>query len=380
MKFGVFMPPHHHPVGINPGVAYERDLEFIEQLDKSGWDEAWIGEHHSGGAEIYAEPGFLIAAAAQRTRHIMLGTGVVNLPLHHPLMVADRMVMLDHLTRGRAMLGVGSGALAADFTMMGLELADKRRMSEEALEAIVALLRAEGPVTMKTDWFELKEARLQLASYTKPHLPIAVAGSSSQDGSSASGRYGIGLISGTGIGGEQLPKVWDWFEESAQRHGREADRADWRVMLYFHIADTQEEALSEIRYGLKSFSGLGLVGATKQELDDPDLIDKLIERGRILVGTPDDAIETIEHLLEVSGGFGGFVAALYGLASPQNVLKSYDLMGRYVMPHFQGHFETVRQNREWVLATRGGPNGADTTGTPDGYYTSPVVRSRNGSH
>ena len=66
----------------------------------------------------------------------MLGTGVVNLPLHHPLMVADRMVMLDHLTRGRAMLGVGSGALAADFTMMGLELADKRRMSEEALEAI----------------------------------------------------------------------------------------------------------------------------------------------------------------------------------------------------------------------------------------------------
>ena len=121
MKFGVFMPPHHHPVGINPGVAYERDLEFIEQLDKLGWDEAWIGEHHSGGAEIYAEPGYLIAAAAQRTKHIMLGTGVVNLPLHHPLMVADRMVMLDHLTRGRAMLGVGSGALAADFTMMGLQ-------------------------------------------------------------------------------------------------------------------------------------------------------------------------------------------------------------------------------------------------------------------
>ena len=176
-----------------------------------------------------------------------------------------------------------------------------------------------------------------------------------------------------------MPKVWDWFEESAHRHGREADRGDWRVMLYFHIADTREEALSEIRYGLKSFSGLGLIGATKQELDDPDLVDKLIERGRILVGTPDDAIETIEHLLEVSGGFGGFVAALYGLASPQNVLKSYDLMGRYVMPHFQGHFETVRQNREWVLATRGGPNGADTTGTPDGYYTRPVVRSRNGS-
>jgi limonene 1,2-monooxygenase len=174
MKFGVFMAPLHHHVGDNPTLSFEEDLAFIQHLDYLDFDEAWIGEHHSGGVEIIADPVMFIAAAAQRTKRIMLGTGVVDLPLHNPFMVADRMVMLDNLTRGRAMLGVGSGALKADFTMIGLDIEQRRRMSEEALEAIMGLLRAEAPVTMKTDWFELRDARLQIASYTKPHMHVAV--------------------------------------------------------------------------------------------------------------------------------------------------------------------------------------------------------------
>src|SRR6266511_3604343 len=115
MKFGVFMAPLHHRVGDNPTLSIHQDLELIEQLDRLDFDEAWIGEHHSGAVEIFAAPEIMIAAAAQRTRKIMLGTGVVDLPLHHPFMVADRAVMLHHLTKGRAMLGVGSGALRANF-------------------------------------------------------------------------------------------------------------------------------------------------------------------------------------------------------------------------------------------------------------------------
>ncbi len=106
MTFGTFMAPFHR-VGENPTLALERDLELIEWLDDLGFDEAWIGEHHSGGWETIASPEVFIAAAAGRTRHIRLGTGVVSLPYHHPYMVANRMVLLDHLTRGRVMLGVG---------------------------------------------------------------------------------------------------------------------------------------------------------------------------------------------------------------------------------------------------------------------------------
>ena len=110
LRFGIFMAPFH-PNGQNPTLALERDLELVEHLDRLGFDEAWIGEHHSAGYEIIASPELFIAAAAERTKHIRLGTGVVSLPYHHPFMMAQRIVQLDHITRGRVMLGVGPGAL-----------------------------------------------------------------------------------------------------------------------------------------------------------------------------------------------------------------------------------------------------------------------------
>src|SRR5215218_4209732 len=90
LRFGIFMAPFH-AVGQNPTLALERDLELIVRLDELGYDEAWIGEHHSAGFEIIASPEVFIATAAERTRHIRLGTGVSSLPYHHPFMLADRM-------------------------------------------------------------------------------------------------------------------------------------------------------------------------------------------------------------------------------------------------------------------------------------------------
>src|SRR3954468_2480711 len=103
LRFGIFMAPFH-PAGENPTLALERDLDLVAHLDKLGYDEAWIGEHHSAGYEIISSPELFIAAAAERTKHIRLGTGVVSLPYHHPFMVAERFVQLDHMTRGRVML------------------------------------------------------------------------------------------------------------------------------------------------------------------------------------------------------------------------------------------------------------------------------------
>lgn len=153
MTFGIFMAPFHR-VGEAPTLALERDLELIEHLDRLGLDEAWIGEHHSGGRELIGEPMLMIAAAAQRTRRIKLGTGVTSLPYHHPFMVADRITQLDHMTGGRAMLGVGPGLLASDAYMLGIDPTVQRHRMNEALNAIMALLRREEPVTIKTDWFD----------------------------------------------------------------------------------------------------------------------------------------------------------------------------------------------------------------------------------
>src|SRR5271154_4281947 len=108
LRNGIFLAPFH-PLDEDPTLCIQRDLELIEHLDRLGYDEAWVGEHHSAGYEIISSPELFIAAAAERTKRIKLGTGVVSLPYHHPLNVANRMIQLDHMTRGRVMFGAGPG-------------------------------------------------------------------------------------------------------------------------------------------------------------------------------------------------------------------------------------------------------------------------------
>src|SRR5512143_130721 len=188
LDFGIFIAPFH-PVGENPTLSLQRDFELIEWLDRLGYDEAWIGEHHSAGYEIIASPEVFIAGAAERTRRIRLGTGVSSVPYHHPLMLADRIMQLDHQTRGRVMFGVGPGALPSDAFMMGIDVQRQRDMMDEAIAALVPLLRGE-TVNMDTDWFKLRDARLQLRPYSRPHIEIAVASQVSPSGARAAGKYG----------------------------------------------------------------------------------------------------------------------------------------------------------------------------------------------
>ena len=95
LRFGAFLAPHH-PIGEHPVLQLQSALKLVEHLEYLGYDEFWCGEHHSTGWEVIASPEMFLAAAAERTNRIMLGTGVISLPYHHPFMVAQRMVQLDH--------------------------------------------------------------------------------------------------------------------------------------------------------------------------------------------------------------------------------------------------------------------------------------------
>src|SRR4051795_4772389 len=161
LRFGIFMAPFH-PAGENPTLALERDLDLIVHLDKLGYDEAWIGEHHSAGTEIIASPEIFIATAAERTRHIKLGTGVISVAYHNPYMVAERAVLLDHLTRGRFMLGMGPGSLPTDGAMIGLQQSQTRGLLEEGVDVILKLLRGDEPVTSPTKMCNMVDARMHL--------------------------------------------------------------------------------------------------------------------------------------------------------------------------------------------------------------------------
>ena len=213
--FGIFLAPFHR-VGDNPTLAMGRDMELIEWLDNLGYDEAWIGEHHSAGWEIIADPALFIAAAAERTKHIRLGSGVTSLPYHHPYMIAQRWVQLDHMTRGRSMLGCGPGALISDAYMLNIEPSKQRIMMDQSLEAIMMLLQCKEPVTMKTDWFEMRDARLHLAPYSDPCFTIAVASTMTPAGMQVAGKYGLGVLSlGAGLpgGADALANQWKIAED-----------------------------------------------------------------------------------------------------------------------------------------------------------------------
>ncbi len=246
MKFGIFLGPFHR-VGENPTLAIRRDIELVEWLDQLGYDEAWIGEHHSAGWEIISSPEVFIAAAAERTQQIKLGTGVISLPYHHPFMVANRMVQLDHMTRGRVLFGVGPGALPGDAYMMGIDPTTQREKMDEALGVVIRLFTETEPITYKSDWFELREAVLQLRPYQKPHMPISVSSVQSPAGVALAGKHGASVLTITvprdpSAGPSDLKGLWSIAEESAAKHGHTMDRDEWRLTLPVHLAETREQA------------------------------------------------------------------------------------------------------------------------------------------
>jgi limonene 1,2-monooxygenase len=355
LRFGTFLAPFHSP-DENPTLALERDLDLIVHLDRLGFDEAWIGEHHSGGFEIIASPEVFIAFAAERTQRIRLGTGVSSLAYHQPLINADRMNQLDHMTRGRVMFGVGPGSLPSDAFAMGFHPKEQRRRMNEAIDVLVPLLRGER-VSAETDWFTLVDARLQLASYTKPMIEMAVASLRSPAGALAAGKHGIGLLSLGGTNDEALAhhaENWRRCEQAASEHGQTVDRENWRIVTLIHLAETREQAEADVAFGLDTFAGYfrDIAPTPIVPPGTADPLGYLRESRMAVIGTPDEAIEHIERLWQGSGGFGVLLQLAHDWANWEATQKSYELMARYVIPHFQDAMDRQRDAYAHTTANR----------------------------
>jgi limonene 1,2-monooxygenase len=365
LRFGVFFAPFH-PTGQNPTLALDYDLDRAVALDQLGYDEVWFGEHHSGGYELIGSPEIFIAAAAERTKHIKLGTGVTSLPYHHPWLVADRWVQLDHMTRGRCIFGAGPGALPTDAYMMGIDPVNQRPMMEEALEAILALFRTEEPVSRETDWFTMREARLQLRPYTDPYPEVAVAAMVTPSGPRLAGAQNVSLVSlsmQVPGGFAAVGEAWNVVTEQAERHEQpRPDRQNWRILGNMHLAETKEQALEDCTYGLQDFAnyfggGAGFVPLAAAVDGGPksprEFVEAYAANDSVVIGTPDEAIAYIEGLIEQSGGFGAFLMLGHDWASPERTLNSYRLFAREVMPHFQGQLHAPEESHDWATAKRG---------------------------
>jgi limonene 1,2-monooxygenase len=355
MRFGVFLAPFHR-VGENPTLAFERDLQLIEWLDALGYDEAWIGEHHSGGWETIGSPEIFIAAAAARTRHIRLGTGVTSLPYHHPFFVAERMVQLDHLTRGRVMLGVGPGALVTDAMMLGIDPPAQRPRMAEALEVILRLLRETEPITYHAEWFHLQDGLLQLRPYSQPCFPIAVASTQSPSGMVLAGKYGLDVLqlaAAIGVrGAVDLRAQWQIGQQAAAEAGNTLTRDRWSLVVPIHLAESRQEAMDAAREGGAAYllDYFGTVLGRPSPVDGPRerVVEQMMESGTWSVGTPEDCIAGIERYQELTGGFGGLLILAHEWANWEATRRSYELLARYVMPRFQGSTGAAAASAAWA--------------------------------
>jgi limonene 1,2-monooxygenase len=358
MRFGAFLAPFHND-RTNPTFALERDLDLVSFMDRWGYDEAWIGEHHSGAYECIASPEVFIATSAERTRHIRYGTGVSSLSYHQPLILADRIAQLDHQTRGRVMFGVGPGQLIADAYMMGVDPARLRERMGESLDVLVKLLNGE-TVTAQTDWFTLNEARMHILPYQE-RLEIAVASAISPSGARLAGQHGAAMLSvaaSSPEGFKALANSWQICEDKAAEYGQTVNRDTWRVVVPFHIAETREQAVRDLEYGLMDmfnyFHKFG--GELFPKVKDLDEAIEVWTGGGLgafgvgLVGTPDDLVERIDELLEQSGGFGSFLSLAHNAASYEATRKSYELVAQYVMPRFQHSNANRTASIDWAAS------------------------------
>ncbi len=349
LQHGVFLAPFHD-VTESPTIALRRDLELVEWVEKLGFAEAWFGEHHSTGWETICSPELMIAAAAERTSRIRLGTGVISMPYHNPLMVVNRILQLDHMTMGRVMFGMGPGLLPTDADMIGVDIKSLREKLAEVAEIIVPLLSGE-EVTHETSWYKLNKARTHLRPYTLPHPEIVVASAITPSGGMLAGRHGFGMLcvaATQSMGFDVLEENWKVANEVAAENGKVMDPAKLRLVVPMHIASTREQARADVREGIarwvEYFDRVAPAGMRGMSGDDPAEI--MVSSGRAVIGTPDDAIAMIEKLQAKQGEFGVILFQSHNWADWEETKRSYELYARFVMPHFAG----TNRNRQASFA------------------------------
>ncbi len=354
LRHGVFLAPFHS-IRENPTLAMERDLQLCQWLDELGFQEAWIGEHHSAGLETIDSPEMFIAAAAERTKHIKFGTGVVSLPYHHPLNVANRIIQLDHMTRGRIMFGAGPGLLASDALMMGIEPEATRDQLQQGLDVILRLFRGE-VVTEKTDWYNMRDARTHLRPYTDPYPEVCVASAVTPSGGRLAGRYDLGMLcvaAGERAGFDALDTNWKVACDGAAAAGREMDPSRLRCVINMHLADSRDQAIADIRYGCEEF--IRYFNNNQPRFDVPegaDYVEWVLEHNIAVVGTPDDAIRRIEGLYEKQGEFGCLLLQITSWTDWPALKRSLELYAQHVIPHFSGANANRISSYDWVTANQ----------------------------
>jgi alkanesulfonate monooxygenase SsuD/methylene tetrahydromethanopterin reductase-like flavin-dependent oxidoreductase (luciferase family) len=319
MEFALFQTPFIAPER-TPRQVFDWAVDQIVVAEQVGMTECWVGEHYLPTWEQIPAPELVLAAAAQRTEKIKLCPGAHLLSYHHPAKLAVQTSWMSHLTQGRYILGIGSGAWPSDAYLHGIEdLSQNHKRVVEALE-IMEKVWASEPFHYEGAFWSAgyPEAREETWRDLRPYggkIEMAMAGMQAK---SPSIRFAAerGL---TPLAFSASPHIvssqWDLYEQVCAENGRTANRKIQHVARDFFVADTDKEARRLAvegplgrawrEYLLPSYKKIGLLDQVFPGVEPSDIsIDDIAENWWI-TGSPDTVVEKLEQFMDTCGGAWG---------------------------------------------------------------------------
>ena len=352
IKSGIFIMPFHPPE--KPlAQGYDEDVELAVRADELGFDEFWIGEHHTMKYETIVVPEVFIGRVLGETERIRLGPAPICVNLHHPAYLATRLAFLDHLSHGRLNLCLGPSGVSTDYELYGQNPKDGGSMTVEAIEVILKLWASDPPYEHDGKFwqFSLKEHVDEVSQIgfihkplQQPHPPILMPGLTRDSYSlKVAGQFGFAPFSAALAAGNVLANNWETFAQSAEEAGRKPDRSDWRVARAIFLADTTEEAVARARTNsvgqnfeyianlLDSSRGRDVL---KRDLDmsnsDCNMDFWLSEQ--IIAGDVDHVLARLLALIEECGPFGTLVLMGFDWDDKASWLRNLELFATELMP------------------------------------------------
>jgi alkanesulfonate monooxygenase SsuD/methylene tetrahydromethanopterin reductase-like flavin-dependent oxidoreductase (luciferase family) len=336
LQFGIF--DHLDDNGIPLSDLFETRLKIIEQYDRSGFRSYHIAEHHSTPLGFAPSPSVFLAAVAQRTERLRFGPLLYVTPMYHPLRIAEEIVMLDHMSRGRLELGLGRGASPVEIATFDVNPEDAAAMNREATEIVLKALASE-TLDHHGKFYKYKNVRIAARPLQRPHPPLWFAPIETSRAADAAGLKGnmVTLIPNPGV-----KTITDAYRAAWQAQGNSA--ADIPLLGVFRhvvVAETDEKAIESVREAYRIWrhhmAFLWEWGGIPFPLPAiyPDDFDALQAMGMGVAGSPETVRRFIKATVEQTGINYFLCDMIFGSLSYEVALRSVDLFAKEVMPAFQ---------------------------------------------
>jgi probable F420-dependent oxidoreductase len=325
-------------IGLSPlqsGGDFGRTIAECERAEAAGFESVWLGEHHDN-ALLYPTPLVGLAAIASRTRRVRLGTGVLLLPLYHPLAVAEEAAMVDVISGGRLILGVGAGYAPEEFAAFGVSIKERGSRLDEAVP-LLQRLWTEEKVTHEGRHYRIGGATLSPRPVQQPRPPLWLAGWV-EPALRRAGRLADGWLGGPSATLEELARCVRTYREARRAAGREPDGGEIGLMRYVFVAESAAQA--------RAVAGAAFIRSFEQtyfrwphpvvKRPPGELTIERLSADRIILGDPADCLRQIARFRETLGLTHLVCRMSVAGIPPAAVLASLELVTREIIPALKG--------------------------------------------